>query len=112
MRFSNLVVTSSAAAVTQATCYVGTVADYGLIMDGADAVVEKLCSNDLASYFDEGQTKYHCLQQSYYKIEFWVRWTGYGGLSLKSDDCKKRLRDEIDGCTNGGESTVADWYFR
>jgi hypothetical protein len=98
--------------VTQAGCYTSTTGMYGQSMSGADAVVAESCTHDLAGYFDEGQTKYRCLQLPTSKVEFWVSWKGAGGLTLDSEDCKKRLMNEIHGCALGGESLVANWYFR
>ncbi|KAF2196212.1 hypothetical protein GQ43DRAFT_383816, partial [Delitschia confertaspora ATCC 74209] len=46
------------------------------------------------------------------KYEYWVQWKGNGGLTLNDADCKLRLKNEVNGCGYGGESTVADWYFR
>lgn len=75
-------------------------------------MIDEFCNNDLAGYFTEGQTKYRCLQLSKNKVELWVGWKGRGGLSLNSKDCQIRLKNEINGCTLGGESVIADWYFR
>jgi hypothetical protein len=99
-------------ATTQARCYGVTPAIGGLTVQGADAVVDEFCGHDLAGYFTEGQTKYRCKQLQSYKAEFWVTWMGSGDLTLNSEDCKTRLRDEIHGCDVGGESVVADWYVR
>lgn len=34
------------------------------------------------------------------------------GFDLGNDDCYQRLTNEIFGCGQGGESTVAGWRFR
>jgi hypothetical protein len=112
MRLDHLFVIAPVIATVQARCYGMTVDMYGQMMIGADAVVDESCTHDLAGYFTEGQTKYHCLQLTSNKVELWVGWKGRGGLTLDTADCKKRLMDEIKGCTLGGESVVADWYFR
>lgn len=96
----------------QARCYTLTTGDYGKSMVGADAMVDKLCEDNLAGYFTESQTKYGCVQGSKNKIGFWTGWGGRGALSLNNEDCKMRLKNEINACTLGGESVVADWYFR
>jgi hypothetical protein len=98
--------------LVQAKCYIPTVGGYGLSWADADANVDKLCDSDLAGYFTESQTKYACFQLPRNKMEFWVGWKGHGALSLDSGDCKLRLKKEIHGCDLGGESVVADWYFR
>ncbi|OAL42758.1 hypothetical protein IQ07DRAFT_553666 [Pyrenochaeta sp. DS3sAY3a] len=112
MRVYSLISIAHAVSMVQAGCYVASTGLYGQSMKGADAAADDFCDDDLAGYFTEGQTKYRCFQLPNNKVEFWVGWTGSGGLSLKIDDCKKRLKDEINECSFGGESTVADWYFR
>ncbi|OAL42853.1 hypothetical protein IQ07DRAFT_593575 [Pyrenochaeta sp. DS3sAY3a] len=94
MRVYSLISIAPAVSMVQAGCYVASTGLYGQSMKGADAAADHFCDDDLAGYFTEGQTKYR------------------GGLSLNIDDCKKRLKDEINECSFGGESTVADWYFR
>ena len=101
------------ATVVQAKCY-GMRSDmYGQSVDGADAVVAEFCDHSLAGYFAEGQVKYRCheLHQNL-KAEFWVTWKGHGSMTLNSEDCKMRLKNEISGCSLGGESVVAAWSFR
>jgi hypothetical protein len=94
------------AAVAQAKCYVPKTGTYGNTDDEADAAVNDFCD-------PEGQTKYCCSWlQPNVRADIWVGWTGAGGLTLSSDDCKMRLKNEIYGCSVGGESVVADWYFR
>ncbi|KAI0568824.1 hypothetical protein Alg130_11923, partial [Pyrenophora tritici-repentis] len=97
----------------EAGCYTLTTGDYGLTVDGADALVDNFCNIDLAGYFNKGQTKYRCSQlNKNLKVEFWVVWMGHGGLTLNKEDCKMRLHEEINHCRLGGESVVADWFFR
>lgn len=100
-------------AVAQAKCYVPETGTYGNTDEKADAAVNEFCDNSLAGYFTEGQTKYRCswLQQNV-KADIWVGWRGSGELTLSSEDCKMRLKNEVYGCSVGGESVVADWYFR
>jgi hypothetical protein len=112
MRLNHLIVMAPVITIVRAGCYGMTADMYGQSMSGAEAVVNEFCTQELDGYFTEGQTKYHCLQLRRNKVEFWVGWRGRGGLTLDSADCKKRLMDEIKGCTLGGESVVADWYFR
>jgi hypothetical protein len=112
MRLSSLVLVAAVIASVEARCYPGTVGDYGLSTDGAAEAVDGFCDRDLAGYFTQGQTKYKCLQLSKNKVELWVGWRGRGSWSLNSHDCKTRLREEINGCALGGESMIADWFFR
>ncbi|KAH7394628.1 hypothetical protein BKA66DRAFT_389669, partial [Pyrenochaeta sp. MPI-SDFR-AT-0127] len=86
MRLYNLVVIAPVVTIVQAACYKMTTGMYGQNMDGADAVVDKLCDDDLAGYFTEGQTKYRCFQLPKNKVELWVGWKGRGGLTLNSKD--------------------------
>jgi len=99
--------------MVQAKCYEITTGMYGQSVEGADAVVADLCEDSLAGYFVEGQAKYRCHElRPNLKAEFWVTWEGRGGMTLDSEDCKMRLRNEISGCSLGGESVTADWSFR
>lgn len=76
--------------------------------------VNSICnSNGVSGYFPEGMTKYRCKQlRDNVKGEFWVNWKGRGNLSLNDNDCKGGLINEINGCSKGGESTIAQWYYR
>ena len=98
----------------QAGCYGGLTGIGWPDRYGAHAFVDQICnSGGVSGYFNQGQTKYRCHQPgSAVKQEFWVGWRGRGGLTLNDVDCKLRLKNEIEGCGFGGESTVADWYFR
>lgn len=97
----------------QAGCYSGG-ESWGNEKGGATAAASAICYGGIiGGYFNEGQTKYYCSPLAgNKKAEFWVRWGGRGGLTLNNDDCVLRLTNEIGGCEHGGESTVADWYFR
>ena len=52
------------------------------------------------------------VQLTQLEVDFYVQWLGRGSLTLDNEDCKNRLKDEMNGCVSGGESMVADWYFR
>lgn len=112
MYLHGLAIVTSLITIVQATCYTPKTGEYGQSMSGADAKVDESCKFDLADYFTEGQTKYRCHQLPHNKVEFWVGWRGRGGWTLDSEDCKQRLKNEIYGCPFGGESVIADWYFR
>ncbi|KAF2843974.1 hypothetical protein T440DRAFT_363495, partial [Plenodomus tracheiphilus IPT5] len=86
MYLHSILILVSTLTMVQASCYVGTTGAYGQSMDGADAAVDRFCENDLVGYFTEGETKYRCIQLPKNKIEFWVGWTGQGGLTLKGED--------------------------
>lgn len=112
MRLNHIINILPAVVMVQARRYTLTTGSYGQSMAGADAMVDKLCDENLAGYFTDRQTKYSCSQLSRNKIEFWTGWRGHGALSLNKEDCNMRLKNEINGCSLGGESVVADWYFR
>jgi hypothetical protein len=97
----------------QAGCYSGGPTWYP-DQGTANEFVYSICkSRGISGFFNQGQTKYRCRQMgSDKKFEFWVQWKGPGGLTLHNQDCNMRLKNEINGCGNGGESTIADWYFR
>lgn len=97
----------------QAGCYSGG-ASWDNEKGRATATVSAVCyGHIIGGFFNEGQTKYYCVQLTDNKKgEFWVGWKGRGGLTLNDDDCVLRLTNEIGGCSHGGESTIADWYFR
>ncbi|KAL2075872.1 hypothetical protein VTL71DRAFT_815 [Oculimacula yallundae] len=83
--------------------------------EAARGAVKDLCkSNGLAGYFREGQEKSACanLPKANAKVDFGVKWTGKGGLTLRDADCEWRLTNEINGCGLGGETTTADWWFK
>jgi hypothetical protein len=112
MRLQYLVTIASVVTGIQARCYGTTTGMYGQSMTGAAAAVDEYCTDSLAGYFTENQIKYGCLQLSQSKVEFWVGWSGHGSWTLSSDDCKQRLKSEINGCRLGGDNVVADWFFR
>jgi hypothetical protein len=102
-----------AIAAAQAKCYKPKTGTYGNTDDVAEAAINDFCNQGLAGYFTEGQTKYRCSWlQPNVKADIWVAWMGPGDLTLSSEHCTMRLKNEIYGCSVGGESVVADWYFR
>ncbi|KAF2021245.1 hypothetical protein BU24DRAFT_416902 [Aaosphaeria arxii CBS 175.79] len=114
MQFTTfLAVMAPIIATVQAGCYSGG-DSWGGDQGVANSVVDQICNGGgVSGSFQGGQTKYACRQLSGSKKgEFWVRWTGAGTLSLNDGDCRLRLKNEINGCSNGGESTVAGWFFR
>jgi hypothetical protein len=106
-------ITTMGVTMVHAKCYDLTTGIYGQTVQEAAEKVDDFCDHYLAGFFTEGQTKYQCLDlQQNVKAEFWITWKGSGDLTLNSQDCKLRLKNEINGCKAGGESVVADWYFR
>ncbi|KAK6076231.1 secreted protein [Seiridium cupressi] len=85
-----------------------------LARDGVDYWCDNTVTNGggLSGYFNEGQMKTRCqeLSDSRHAV-LTSQWTGKGGLTLKDEDCKGALKQEIDGCERGGQRTTADWYY-
>jgi hypothetical protein len=104
---------AAGATTVLAECYVPKWGTYGNTDEKADEAVNNFCESGLAGYFTNGQTKYRCawLQENV-KADIEVKWMGSGDLTLNTEDCKLRLRNEFYGCSVGGHSVVADWYFR
>ena len=96
-----------------AKCYGGG-DTWGNELHLTNVAIDKICNKErIAGGFGQGQTKYHCEQiVGNKKAEFWVQWRGGGGSSLSDEECKFRLKNEVGGCRNGGESTVGSWYYR
>ncbi|KAI4960125.1 hypothetical protein J4E86_001745 [Alternaria arbusti] len=47
------------------------------------------------------------------KMNYEVGWKGSsGGHTLAVEDCKRRLKENINNCPLGGTQTVADWFFK
>ncbi|PVI01734.1 hypothetical protein DM02DRAFT_505225, partial [Periconia macrospinosa] len=95
---------------------------WGPYKSEANKAVDLRCNSDgLSGHFEQGQTKYFCrahgsLEHDPHskpqKSEFWVQWKGKGSATLSDGECKKRLKNEINGCECGGESKIGKWYFR
>jgi hypothetical protein len=99
-------------------CYSG--GDAFVNMKLANDTVDAICtSSGVSGNFNVGQNKTHCalddkksgLERN---IVYVVRWEGKGGPAfLNDDDCKLRLKKEINGCRwTGGRQTTADWFFK
>jgi hypothetical protein len=111
--YKPLLIVAFGVTVTYAKCYGLTTGDYGQTEHATNEMVDEFCDHELAGYFTEGETKYGCSNlQRDVKGEFWVKWMGSGDLTLDTEDCKLRLKNEVNGCKAGGASEVADWYFR
>jgi hypothetical protein len=78
--------------------------------------VRDLCRGPLSGFFDSLNTNRTICANSPCNntiAHFTVGWEGKrGGYTLAASDCELRLNNEINGCNHGGESIVADWFFR
>jgi hypothetical protein len=79
-------------------------------------IVDKICNAEgVSGWFVAGQKKTHCEPASdTTTFGFAVTWTGSEAPAgpLNDEDCKLRLKNEINGCDAGGESTTAGWTFK
>lgn len=81
-------------------------------LDAADDLCKSLT---LAGYFNYRQTKKACAPArcNGIKMNYEVGWKGSsGGHTLAVEDCKRRLKENINNCPLGGTQTVADWFFK
>ncbi|KAH7168192.1 hypothetical protein DER46DRAFT_572134 [Fusarium sp. MPI-SDFR-AT-0072] len=81
--------------------------------DAAKGAIDDFCNRgELSGYFNPQQEKTRCAPlDGGSHADFKVKWLGNGGLTLKVEDCKLRLKNEVDGCTYGGRTVTADWEF-
>lgn len=120
MHLSTLFAIIAPAFVTvQAGCYSDRPPKWDSVPDGinvANQLVDSICNSAgvSGSFSSTGETKYHCLNTGWdrIKFEFWVEWKGQGGTELDDGECKQRLKNEINGCQGGGQTTTAEWHFR
>lgn len=85
-----------------------------LARDGVDYWCDNAVTNGggLSGSFTAGQTKTRCTEMTANKHAILtVQWTGQGTHSLNDNDCKDKLKQEINACEHGGRRTTADWYF-
>jgi hypothetical protein len=80
----------------------------------ANDAVQAICnSNNIAGSFSSGQTKSSCRKQgSNVQYNFEIKYNGGGSQTLSDTDCRYRLKNEVNGCGKGGQSTVGDWFYR
>ncbi|KAL2075425.1 hypothetical protein VTL71DRAFT_368 [Oculimacula yallundae] len=112
---STLLALATFATVVSAGCYTsGEGFDTDNNRGHARRAAIDLCQGQvLSGYFNQGQSKTRCADMdNNKKVDFQVVWLGKGGLTLKPSDCEWRLHNEINGCNLGGESIIADWFFR
>jgi hypothetical protein len=81
----------------------------------ANDVVQDICnSNGVSGQFVFKETKTHCQQRddgSHYI--FTVGYLGDGsGVTLDDAACREGLRNEVNACAQGGETTSGDWFFK
>jgi hypothetical protein len=81
----------------------------------ANDVVQDICNNNyVGGTFAYQQSKTNCHQQdSGTKYIFTVNYVG-SATSITLDDaaCRLGLRNEINACSQGGESTSGEWFFK
>lgn len=85
--------------------------------DSFKGAVDDLCDKAvLSGWFNAPRTRKTACANARcngIKVNLEVEWRGpSGGATLAVSDCKWRLKNEIDGCDKGGESVVADWFFK
>jgi hypothetical protein len=87
--------------------------------------IEAICNGDgVSGSFKGKEEKRFCWQeakcekctmnQDKYRLNaiFAVKWTKGTESWLGDEDCKMRLRNELEGCSSGGRQTTANWYFK
>ena len=118
MQFSTLVLVGGAAVIDRALAGCYTSGDSWDAERGyAEQAVGELCNSGTKGGFTEtsftsGQTKAICRSlKSGKKADFSIHWGGAGTIDLADFDCDLRLKNEINGCQHGGDSTTADWRF-
>ncbi|KAF1944969.1 hypothetical protein EJ02DRAFT_452059 [Clathrospora elynae] len=101
----------------QAGCY----SQFGDIQWGpnkelAKAWVDSICTSaSLSGTFAAGEFKSQCFVADFWSVAvFVVGWNGSSSDSatLADDECRFRLKNEIGGCSAGGQSWVNGWFFR
>jgi hypothetical protein len=102
-------------ALSRRGCYSGGLSWYMKKKAAASAAVDGLChggDGGVSGYFAQGQSKTGCVNLSGDShANFEVAWYGHGGLTLNDNDCKVRLKNEINACEFGGGNTAYDWFF-
>ena len=113
MQFFILPTLLAIATTVSAGCYGGG-DSWGNERGLSQAAVDRICKREgIAGNYAQSQTKYHCEQvNGNRKSQFWVKWNGGGPALLSDEECKFRLKNEVGGCKNGGESNIGQWYFR
>ncbi|KAF2793237.1 hypothetical protein K505DRAFT_244834 [Melanomma pulvis-pyrius CBS 109.77] len=108
-----LAIIAPAIATVQAGCF-GSGPTWDPTKNTAVSVVDQICnSNGVSGFFTSGQTKSRCVNiRDHVRAQFEAQWTGGGSLSLNDGDCKLRLKNEINGCSHGGETITAQWRFK
>jgi hypothetical protein len=83
----------------------------------ANDVIQAICNgNDggVSGTFAYQQSKDNCHQQDGgLKYIFHIQYVG-AASSITLDDaaCRQGLRNEVNACSQGGESTSGDWFFK
>ncbi|KAK5675005.1 hypothetical protein LTS10_012417 [Elasticomyces elasticus] len=105
-------VVSSIVPVATAGCY--TSGDKYPDTNQAQSYLDGIC-RDLATYYQSSETKNICRFSGQVGINFEIQnKNSRNGFSLAYGDCINGLRNEIVGCSMGGDTTnnVSLWRFR
>ncbi|KAH8732606.1 hypothetical protein GQ44DRAFT_821858 [Phaeosphaeriaceae sp. PMI808] len=110
-------VLATAIATVQAGCYSGAEPSWGPNKAYANQIVAEQCASGraLSGNFDNSQTRYYCRQISdNVKFEFFIlrKIQGNFGVNVSPSTCEEKLKNEINGCANGGVSTVDGMEYR
>ncbi|KAH6884710.1 hypothetical protein BKA70DRAFT_1468346 [Coprinopsis sp. MPI-PUGE-AT-0042] len=105
-------VLATAITMVQAGCYSGG-ESWSPDQVQANVELSGVCNN-ISGGFSSGQTKSACRNAGTpnKKLEFFITNTAGGSLSVSHDECVFRLGNEVNGCSNGGESTISSLKFR
>ncbi|KAK5168794.1 uncharacterized protein LTR77_006103 [Saxophila tyrrhenica] len=101
-----------------ATCFPYTHSRWGQVgRNSAIDFINFACTQPggmFTGYYKPRQTKSMCPTDGEGKhLSFQVQnLNDHDGFDLKDEDCVTRLRNEILGCQEGGESSVSGWRFR
>jgi hypothetical protein len=97
----------------QAGCFSGG-ANWDPTKNAALDIVDRICNGGgVSGGFGAGQTKNSCQNmRDNARAQFEVQWTGGGGQDLNDDECKTRLKNEINGCGHGGETVTGGWRYK
>ena len=108
-----LALLSSLSAV-QATCH-SSGDEWGVERGRALGFIDEFCGDGeaLKGTYTPGVTKYRCRQlRDNVQAQFWIYYNGGFTSSISEEDCKYRLKNEVNGCPRGGSTWVGDFQFR
>jgi hypothetical protein len=107
-----LIIMASVLGTVQAGCYTSG-ESWGSAQAAAWDAAAEVCDTTVAGDFSSRQMKEACRNIGPNKFAiFQVQWGGGGNNFISDPDCTFRLRNEIGGCGQGGQSTIGNWFFR